>query len=232
MHKLTPDWYQPRPDLKKIDNVTKIIGTGIENIKIIENWLSEEDCDFALSIMHKYPVDSSAYHSYVINEEKFAYFYKSSEQLAFETRISDAMISKATELYGLPLLKDKAFLSIVHPTGTYIDPHTDILDIHMEKDNYESDTYESQIQRFPYLWSGHLSILAYLNDDYGGGELYFPEHNFAIKPKRRMLIMFPGNLHYVHGVAKITSGTRYTLSQWSKFKDFIPTVSDNNENTN
>ena len=65
-----------------------------------------------------------------------------------------------------------------------------------------------------------ISVVAYLNDDYQGGELYFPEHDFGVRPKKGMLILVPGSLHYVHGVAPITSGTRYTLSQWCKFKNF------------
>ena len=219
MHPLTPDWYRPRPELKKIDNISAIIGTGIDNIKVVENFISDEDCQIALDIIANIPVDFDATHSYPIHNHKdYRGPYKNENE--FGEMMAEKMKSTAEDLYGLKLIRDQRFLYIVHPTGTYIDPHTDILDI--DNPDYENDTYESQLQRFPYLWSGHLSILTYLNDEYEGGELYFPELDYAVRPKKGMIIMFPGNLHYVHGVAPITSGVRYTLSQWSKFTDFKP----------
>jgi hypothetical protein len=218
MHKLTPDWYSPRPELKKIDNISAIIGIDTNNIKVIEGWISNEDCARAMEIISKTPVNHLATHSYPIHNTE-GYEGETEEERLFAEEFGKKMVALAEELYGLPLIRDQKFLYVVHPTGTYIDPHTDILDI--TAPDYEGDTYESQRERFPYLWSGHLSILAYLNDDYEGGELYFPEHDFGVRPKKGMIIFFPGNLHYVHGVAPVTSGTRYTLSQWSKFKDFI-----------
>jgi len=65
-----------------------------------------------------------------------------------------------------------------------------------------------------------VSTVIYLNDEYEGGELYFPDLDFGIRPKKGMMITFPGNLYYTHGVAPVTSGTRYTLSQWCYFDNF------------
>jgi hypothetical protein len=219
MHPLTPDWYRPRSELKKIDNISAIIGTGVDNIKVIENFISDEECATAMKIISNLPVNFEATHSYPIHTHK-DYRGPYENEKAFGIMMGKRMVETAEKLYGLTLVRDQMFLYIVHPKGTYIDPHTDILDI--DNPDYENDTYESQLERFPYLWSGHLSILTYLNDEYEGGELYFPELDYAIRPKKGMIIMFPGNLHYVHGVASITEGVRYTLSQWSKFVDFKP----------
>jgi hypothetical protein len=51
----------------------------------------------------------------------------------------------------------------------------------------------------------------YLNDDYEGGEIYFPDLDFSIKPKAGTLIFFPSNQYYSHGVREITSGEIYTI---------------------
>jgi hypothetical protein len=53
MHPLTPSWYKPRPELKKIDNISSIIGIDTNNIKVIENWISDEDCERAMKIISK-----------------------------------------------------------------------------------------------------------------------------------------------------------------------------------
>jgi predicted 2-oxoglutarate/Fe(II)-dependent dioxygenase YbiX len=58
----------------------------------------------------------------------------------------------------------------------------------------------------------HYSSLIYLNEDYDGGELYFPEHNFYIKPEVGTLICLKGDEHSLHGVKKVESGIRYTVS--------------------
>ena len=55
-----------------------------------------------------------------------------------------------------------------------------------------------------------LSSLFYLNDDYEGGELYFPLQNVKFKPKKGAAYFFPGDKNYIHGVTEIKSGIRYT----------------------
>lgn len=55
-----------------------------------------------------------------------------------------------------------------------------------------------------------LASLFYLNDDYEGGELYFPKQDIQFKPKRGAAYFFPGDLHFIHGVTEIKSGIRYT----------------------
>jgi hypothetical protein len=54
-----------------------------------------------------------------------------------------------------------------------------------------------------------FSLVTYINDDYEGGEISFPNHNITIKPKAGSLIMFPSQQPYIHEVKPITSGTRY-----------------------
>ena len=55
-----------------------------------------------------------------------------------------------------------------------------------------------------------LGTVFYLNDDYEGGELFFPLQNIKFKPKPRAAYFFPGDKNYIHGVTRVTSGTRYT----------------------
>ena len=55
-----------------------------------------------------------------------------------------------------------------------------------------------------------LASLFYLNDDYEGGELYFPNQGIKFKPKRGAAYFFPGDKNFIHGVTEIKSGIRYT----------------------
>jgi hypothetical protein len=58
------------------------------------------------------------------------------------------------------------------------------------------------------------TALAYLNDDFTGGELVFPDRDVVIAPKPGLLVGFPGNHKFVHAVPKIISGKRYSLPIW------------------
>ena len=59
-----------------------------------------------------------------------------------------------------------------------------------------------------------IATLVYLNDDYVGGDIYFPKYNISYKPKPGDLLCFPDNPEYVHGVKVIDLGTRYTAPRW------------------
>jgi hypothetical protein len=56
-----------------------------------------------------------------------------------------------------------------------------------------------------------IAGLFYINDDYEGGELYFPKQGIRFKPKRGAAYFFPGDMNYIHGVSEIVSGIRYTV---------------------
>lgn len=52
------------------------------------------------------------------------------------------------------------------------------------------------------------AVLLYLNDDYEGGELYFPQLDFSIKPPAGSLLTFPAIERWTHGVTPVR-GDRY-----------------------
>ena len=63
----------------------------------------------------------------------------------------------------------------------------------------------------------YVGIL-YLNSDYDGGELYFPEHNISIHPNAGSMYIFSGGVENIHGVTEITKGTRYSIVSFWDFK--------------
>jgi predicted 2-oxoglutarate/Fe(II)-dependent dioxygenase YbiX len=60
-----------------------------------------------------------------------------------------------------------------------------------------------------------LSLLLYLNNDFEGGEVYFPNCDFGVKPSPGLLIAFPSDWRYVHMARPVTSGVRYAIVSWS-----------------
>jgi hypothetical protein len=60
-----------------------------------------------------------------------------------------------------------------------------------------------------------FAAILYLNDDFSGGETFFEGLEFTGQPQTGRLIAFPGR-RVLHGVRRITGGTRYTLALWFK----------------
>ena len=72
-----------------------------------------------------------------------------------------------------------------------------------------------------------LSMVLYLNDDYEGGDFIFPDLKIRVRPEPGMLVCFPSNHHYKHGVEPVTRGKRYSIVCWAQVKGF-PTMDDQN----
>jgi hypothetical protein len=88
--------------------------------------------------------------------------------------------------------------------GGFAAPHSDNSDHDGNPNAFEINKY--------------VGIL-YLNENYEGGELYFPDHNIEFKPSAFSYICFPGGIENIHGVREITSGTRYTMVSFWDFAD-------------
>jgi hypothetical protein len=61
--------------------------------------------------------------------------------------------------------------------------------------------------------------LLYLNNDYEGGEIYFPDSKVEFQPKRCSLVSFNGGIENIHGVRTIKKGTRYTFVSFWDFEE-------------
>lgn len=59
-----------------------------------------------------------------------------------------------------------------------------------------------------------FASVIYLNDDYEGGEIYFPLLNCRVKPATGLLIGFRGSADHPHGVTEVLRGNRFTMPSW------------------
>jgi hypothetical protein len=55
-----------------------------------------------------------------------------------------------------------------------------------------------------------INSLFYYNDNFKGGELYYPDHDLVIAPEPGLAVAHPGDVNYLHGVKPVISGERYT----------------------
>lgn len=97
-----------------------------------------------------------------------------------------------------PLYSDTAQLVRWNP-GVGLSPHADNVEPHGAPNTTPHRSYSSII---------------YLNDDYEGGETFFPGLGFRLKVEAGALVAFGASHNYVHGVTTVTKGLRYTYAGW------------------
>jgi hypothetical protein len=83
--------------------------------------------------------------------------------------------------------------------GAYARVHSDNTDEHGNSGAFTRSRY---------------AAFLYLNDDFEGGLLRFPDRNIEIQPKIGMLAAFDGGFKNMHEVTMITKGIRYTLGSF------------------
>lgn len=59
-----------------------------------------------------------------------------------------------------------------------------------------------------------LSLVAYPNDDYDGGDLVFPQQNLRVKPRKGSVIVFPSAFTHSHASLDVTKGIKYSIVTW------------------
>ncbi len=138
------------------------------------------------------------------------------------TRIDDANIHAYINPFYHVEVSDREPAGILHYgiDGHYI-PHVDAETLY--KDEEGRDWWEKTLDR-------DLSIVYFINDDFAAGELFFPELDLVVEPEAGMLVCFPSDHHYIHGVRPVTRGHRYTIVNWMRVKG-MPNKEDINQAT-
>lgn len=70
-----------------------------------------------------------------------------------------------------------------------------------------------------YSYNCVVSLVAFPNDDYEGGELSFSIQGATIKPKAGDLYIFPSNYMYPHRAMPVLSGTKYSMVTMLDYSD-------------
>jgi predicted 2-oxoglutarate/Fe(II)-dependent dioxygenase YbiX len=70
-----------------------------------------------------------------------------------------------------------------------------------------------------FSYSATVSLVAYVNDDYDGGNLYFPKLNLDIKPKAGDLYIFPSTYLFSHRAMPVNSGMKFSIVTMLDYND-------------
>jgi predicted 2-oxoglutarate/Fe(II)-dependent dioxygenase YbiX len=65
-----------------------------------------------------------------------------------------------------------------------------------------------------------VSVSAYLNDGYDGGELEFSHFGISHKPSAGDIVLFSASFPYMHRVTPIKNGVRYAIVNWYRYEGY------------
>lgn len=147
------------------------------------------------------------------------YFYKAKQLYPFKDN-GEVLVAPATEEVLLLLKKYSEMAKSLSKESNGFIPELYTMDAFLSL-WIEGVGANAHIDSHRGYESVQFSSIAYLNDDYEGGELYFPNQDFLYKPKAGDIVTFPsGGTEYPHEVKKVSSGKRYTIAMWhSKVKE-------------
>lgn len=64
-----------------------------------------------------------------------------------------------------------------------------------------------------------INSIIYWNDNFEGGDIYYPDHGIHLEIEAGMAIAHPGDVNYLHGIKEITSGVRWTSPAFTTITD-------------
>ena len=164
---------------------------------VVENFLTPKDCRSFIDCYEGNRLnlrsDTSDYW-----RDRVLYFTNTGEQYRSTKLRMRELVYRQVELvkqhfgYSGPLYPETVNL-VSWPPGLEMTPHVD-----------QDNGFEQRM----------FAAVGYLNDDYEGGEIYFPEIGESIKPKAGMMVAFHCGPRHRHGVRETQGNLRYTFPTW------------------
>lgn len=137
-------------------------------------------------------------------------------------RIVDVSIRDSINPFYDSIVCDYEPLQVLHyGIGGHYIPHVDAETLYTDDDGLQ--LWEKTLDR-------DLSLVYFLNDDFTGGELFFPDLDLVINPEAGTLVCFPSDHNFIHGVRPVIAGHRYTIVTWARVSG-TPSMDEINEAT-
>jgi hypothetical protein len=165
----------------------------VHRITVVEDFISQEDADILINeIKFGYPKEKESYPAYYSDRYGGTAFPYNDTV----TQLMRKYGHKANEVH-------KEYNGFVNPIYVfkYFGNSNPI--------GWEGELHADSVDPEPWI---EFSTVIYLNDEFTGGKIYFPNQDFEYSPKKLSAVFFPSaGTEYVHGVTKVLSGSRYTI---------------------
>jgi hypothetical protein len=204
------------------------------NVVIYEDFLSKEESDSLNNLMNNFDYENLPGHNFKFWGKRLINEHEMKKTPGYEN-VLDPVKSLLLEITERTKKVLNEFdhedrwepsphnLIKMYPDSSPIDfGGSDFLEMFVHIDNQEH-------MEKPILWGSVL----YINDNYSGGEIYYPDYDYEYKPKSGSVVFHSGQTK--HGVKKVTEGNRYCGASLVTIEGFYnqnpkPARTDNPEN--
>lgn len=169
-------------------------GSSVDNIIVLEDFIAREDVktvyDFAVKI-ESFEKTSDHWNNRVLNAKGLVLHKKDVYETIgkYQTKLKNTIQNR----FGFEV-GDVAPSIVKWRPGDVQAPHAD----------------KELLDGTPVDYKSDISSLFYWNDNFEGGEIYFPNQGVQLKAKPGTVVIFPGDRFYAHGVTEVLSGERFT----------------------
>ena len=171
-------------------------GTSSNNIVLLENFIDKKDIqtvyEFCLTIKEFKSIPGDHWDNRVLNALELDSINKDVSNIIY---MYQTKLKKIIESNFNLQLSDRSPALVIWRPGDGQAPHAD------------KETPDGIPNMYP---NNDIASLFYWNDNYDGGEIYFPNQGVELKLKKGSAVFFPGDKEYLHGVHQVTSGERFT----------------------
>lgn len=189
-----------------------------DHIKVFDNFVDKDDIK-ALDRLCRNPGDdewygqkscpSEEYISYAVGAykkkcEDFRRTAKTKRYSPVLTKYMDKVTKMISYEAGHKLVPMFDFCRMETASGGYCPGHTDAEGVNSYMPEYSPlHMYEPNII--------DMSVNIYVNNDYEGGQLHFPQFDITIEHTPGQLVWFPGSAEYEHAVHQINGSPRWNI---------------------
>ena len=181
-----------------------------KDIVFYENFISKEDCKKMIQVLDAQAANGAITWMPISFYESYSSVLpQDNDQELIDAELSPTIFSDIEKIMPKAIasvhdLDPKTISKIGYhtqkwETGAYARVHSDNTDAEGKSGAFTRSRY-----------AGFL----YLNDDFEGGLLRFPDQNIEIKPQVGMLAVFDGGFNNMHEVSLIENGVRYTIGSF------------------
>lgn len=190
----------------------KIIRPFDNEIVVVEDFLTQEEADFVTNLATEDPKlwdgsnDGSGLKEWYGNQLRVDPQNLSDRYVKYK-EFFDMLQERAKPIFSKEYSVNEYYFLPINSVSRRIGPG---LGVHTDEISPQHPQYN------PFERIITHGFVVYINDDYDGGEIFYPQKGLSIKPKALSLVMHPGNKEYEHGVKEVLNTTRYSLSWWTR----------------
>jgi hypothetical protein len=181
-----------------------------KDIVVYENFLTKEESEKVIKVLDKSaevgtlswtPISFYESYSSVLPQDNDPILEEFGLNPTFFSDLKNKIINAVASVHNLDpkVISQVGYHTQKWEPGAYARKHSDNTDEHGNTGPFERSRY---------------AAFLYLNEDFDGGVLMFPDQDLSIVPQTGLLAAFDGGFNNMHEVSLITKGVRYTIGSF------------------